>query len=232
MRSAFSLGVLAIFVNLSSPPVSFSQTWAPASGLSDSQACGSSPNLYDYSPQGQPTRAYFRESDAYRRCVDANRRESIRTLREQREAENSRRRDAEVERASKKESEARKYESSGQPTQLAATNFDTAIFTAKNKYCSTVAASGGVVVDKPLLIDRAVVYAISIWKEDVTDRDVFRSRVVQAIESEGCGRTAYSPPPSQSPSLPSAVPSPTPQYGGSCVAIINGVRLKMCSGRF
>jgi hypothetical protein len=111
-------------------------------------------------------------------------------------------------------------------------DFDTAIFTAKNKYCSTVAASGGVVVDKPLLIDRAVIYAISIWKEDITDRDVFRSRVVQAIDSEGCGRSAYSPPPSPTRSLPSNVARPAPQYGGSCVAIINGVRLKTCSGTF
>ncbi len=159
MRSALSLGVLAIFANLSSPPVSLSQAWAPASGLSDSQACGSSPNLYDYSPQGQLTRAYFRESDAYRRCVDANRRESMRTLREQREAQKAR----------QKEAEAQKAPNSNQPPLSGATGSDEA---------------------------------------------------------------AYSPPPSPTRSLPSDVVRPAPQYGGSCVAIINGVRLKMCSGRF
>lgn len=111
-------------------------------------------------------------------------------------------------------------------------DYDTAIFTAKNQYCSKVQASGGVVVDRSQMIDRAVLYAMDIWKKDVSDRYAFRSRVVQAINSEGCGSPVRSPSPLPAASAPSAGGGGAEAYGGACVAVINGVRVGGCTGRF
>lgn len=97
-------------------------------------------------------------------------------------------------------------------------SYDTAIFAATRDYCNRVAERGGKVVDRDTMIDTAVdfgatLYAASPYRNGLKDRDVFRTRVIQAIDADGCGAGA-------------------PSYGGDCVAIINGVRLKECSGRF
>jgi hypothetical protein len=119
--------------------------------------------------------------------------------------------------------------------EKALASYSTAIFTAQNEYCSQVAASGGAIVDNALQIDRAVTKAINIWKEYIKDRDLFRSQVVQAINSGGCGSRgeALRPPPErQAPPLLYPVAPARPAYGGKCVAVINGIRLKTCSAAF
>ncbi len=116
--------------------------------------------------------------------------------------------------------------------QGARADFDTAVFTAKNEYCSKLAASGRVVVDRALVFDRAVLRAIEIWKDDVGDRYVFRNRVMQEINAEGCGTASIPAPPSPRPYVPPVRGTVEPQYGGACVAVINGVRVGGCSGRF
>jgi hypothetical protein len=82
------------------------------------------------------------------------------------------------------------------------------------------------------MIDRAVMHAIGIWPDEVKDRSAFRNQVIQSINSEGCGV----PQARVIPTQPSARSYPTepaaPAYGGNCVAVINGVRMKACSGRF
>jgi hypothetical protein len=111
-------------------------------------------------------------------------------------------------------------------------SYSTAIFTARSNFCTQVANSGGSIVDRPLMIDRAVMHAIGIWPDEVKDRSAFRNQVIQSINSEGCGV----PQARVIPTQPSARSYPTepaaPAYGGNCVAVINGVRMKACSGRF
>jgi hypothetical protein len=117
-------------------------------------------------------------------------------------------------------------------------SYDTAIFSAKNEYCNKIADAGGVVFDRELLIDRAVNRAISIWKDVVTNRDAFRSRVVEAINAEGCALRREAAQPTPVPAAPvndeATYPARpmAPINAGQCVAVINGVRLKTCSGRF
>jgi hypothetical protein len=116
-------------------------------------------------------------------------------------------------------------------------SYDTAIFSAKNDFCNRVADLGGRIVDRNSMIDKAVRDAASLYKDEIKDRSLFRSRVVQAINTEGCDlrRDAIQPALAQPAPMTyqtQPVGPAEPLDSRMCVAVINGVRLKECSGRF
>ncbi len=53
--------------------------------------------------------------------------------------------------------------------QGARADFGTAVFTAKDEYCSKLSASGRVVADRALMHGRTMLRAIEIWKDNVGD---------------------------------------------------------------
>jgi hypothetical protein len=118
--------------------------------------------------------------------------------------------------------------------EQARADYSTAIFTAHNEYCSELAAYNGVALDRGELVDRAVNKSIKIWKDYIKDFYFFRSQVIREINSGGCGSRgeALRPIRDQAPLLQYPVAPRIPAYGGKCVAVINGVRIKVCSGNF